>query len=148
MNGFRITLSNILTGSKTTHWEAICEKTSETVDGVTITATYDIPSYSAVTQLKTQIDSLNSNLSTPDGKLKIYSGVLYLNGGASGNVYHYYKENGVEWYITPICMIECVDENSSYNVAITNGTKMYHTIKNNETVTLGIRWTVIGLIKE
>lgn len=92
--------------------------------------------------------SLNSNLSTSDGKLKIYSGVLYLNGGTSGNVYHYYKENGAEWYTTPICMIECVDENSSYNVAITNGTKMYHMIKNNETVTLGIRWTVIGLIKE
>lgn len=73
---------------------------------------------------------------------------MYLNGGTSGNVYHYYKENGAEWYTTPICMIECVDENSSYKVTITNGTKMYHTIKNNETVTLGIRWTVIGLIKE
>ena len=64
VNDFRITLSHILSGSKTTHWEPICEKTSETVDGVTITATYDIPSYSAVTQLKTQIDSLNSNIGT------------------------------------------------------------------------------------
>ena len=62
VNDFRITLSNTLSGSRTTHWEPICEKTSETVDGVTITATYDIPSYSAVTQLKTQIDTLNSNM--------------------------------------------------------------------------------------
>ena len=62
VNSCRFTLTNILSGSGWERWESFFEKTSETVDGVTILATYDIPAYSTVTQLKTQIDTLNSNM--------------------------------------------------------------------------------------
>ena len=143
-----------ITAEERTAWNAklgaekIAANLTTTEAGMLLDATMGKQLAETDASLQEQISTLNSNLSTSDGKLKIYSGVLYLDGGASGNVYHYYKENGAEWYVTPKCMIECVDENSSYNVAITNGTKTYHTIKNNETVTLGIRWTVIGLIKE
>lgn len=62
-NYCRFTLTNSRGGSGTGCWELIKEKTSETVDDVTITATYDIPAYSTMNQLKTQIDTLNSNMS-------------------------------------------------------------------------------------
>lgn len=51
INDCMITLTNRLSCNKTA-WEAICEKTSETVDGVTITATYDLPKYSILVTSK------------------------------------------------------------------------------------------------
>ena len=62
-NYCRFTLTHRRGGSGSGWWELIKEKTSETVDDVTITATYDIPTYSTMNQLKTQIDTLNSNIS-------------------------------------------------------------------------------------
>lgn len=81
VNSCRFTLTNILSGSGWERWESFFEKTSETVDGVTILATYDIPAYSTVTQLKTQIDTLNSNFN------RWYSATSFTKVIDNGDVY-------------------------------------------------------------
>ena len=142
------TFKEALTTSLTNFAKSIAKtypKTANIVDNLLSTDSTLPLSAKQGNVLQTEIDTLNSNLSTSDGKLKIYSGVLYLNGGATGTIYHHETADGAEWYSTPICLVESADENSAYDVSVVAASKKMHMIKNNLSITLGIRWMVIGI---